>query len=212
MIPLHGPFEVLHALRGARGWSSRTPTPAQIERHARAHEWTQPGSEPCGLWACRDQHSVALVGLHDGGTHGGECVFPGLGSGVHIELVAWAENADAWLRLTPRGLPVLGWKPEADPNNCARALRPDEVLPTASTTQGPFPWDYKMRVRVSHLILDGILPTGATVADLAACSAFDLRQSEGFGPESLTLVRAALARAGLALVGESAPKRGRGSR
>lgn len=207
MIPQHGPFEVLHALRDARGWTRRTPTPAQIERHAKAHEWTHLGSPPCGLWAARDRHSVALVGLHNDGHPGGECVFPGLGSGMHVELVAWAESAEAWLRLTPRGLPVLHWLPAADPNSSARRLHPTELLPTAQTGPGPFPWNYRMRVRITHLVLDGVLPEAPTVGDLATVSADQLLGAEGFGPESLALVRAAVARAGLSLAGEALARR-----
>ena len=143
-------IEALAALDEARGWRKRAPTREQFAGHALAHPFviarpfvrhSMRGS--FGLWALRIDGGVNVleIGLAEGGERG-QAFYSILGGHAEHPAPETIEDADGWLALDATGRPVV---------RVDGALRPDEVLPDVETRPdgGPFPWNYRMRVRVA---------------------------------------------------------------
>lgn len=205
------PFAALEALRGARGWKRGRPSREAIAAHAAAQPWSpvRPDGVARGLWAARTEQVVQIFGLSAAGQYD-EAEEPGIFTGG-VGLDDLAPLVDAWVRLTPAGVPVEGWREAPITRRCVGPIHPDTRLPTArSSTDGPFAWRYTMRCRIDYLIADGLLPKHPTLRHLSRLTAADLLSSEGFGRGSLEIVEWELARAGLALRPEPKPRRTRG--
>ncbi|MDB4931614.1 MAG: hypothetical protein JWM10_4098 [Myxococcaceae bacterium] len=203
------PFAALEALRNARGWKRGRPSREAIVAHANALPWVLPRPDGVarGLWAARGKHVVQVFGLSAAGQYD-EAEEPGIFSGG-VGLDDLAPLVDAWLRLTPAGVPVDGWREAPVTRSCVGPIHPDTPLPTAAGPSGPFSWKYPMRCRINYLVDDGLLPKRPTLRHLSRLTAADLLSSEGFGKGSLEIVEWELARAGLVLRPEPKARRAR---